>query len=51
MAEAEEKKEEEEFEFDSAGESLGYISLDQARVLAGQHAQQNTEFYGRRYAR
>ena len=50
MAE-EENKEEEKFEFDAAGEVLGYISLDQARVLAVQHARQNTEFYGRRYVR
>ena len=26
-----------------------YISLDQARVLAIQHARENTDFYGRRY--
>ena len=51
MAEEEGKKEEEKFEFDAAGQALEYISLDQARVLAIQHAQQNTEFYGRRYAR
>ena len=46
----EEKKEEEKFEFDAAGESLAYISLDHARVLAIQQAQQNTAFYGNRYA-
>ena len=38
-------------ELDSAGESLGYISLDQARVLAMEHARDNRDFYGRRYAR
>ena len=47
MAEDPEKKDEEKFELDSAGESLGYISLDQARVLALQHARDNREFYGR----
>ena len=31
------------------GKALGYISLDQARVLAIQHARENTDFYGRRY--
>ena len=36
-----EKKEEEKFELDSAGQAVEYISLDQARVLAVQHAQQN----------
>ena len=51
MPEEDEKKEEEKFEFDAAGEALGYVSLDHARVLAVQHAQRNPEFYGRRYAR
>ena len=51
MVEDEEKKEEEKFELTPEGESLGYISLDQARVLAVQHAQQHTDFYGSRYAR
>ena len=51
MAQEEEKKEEEKFEFDAAGEALGYISLDQARLRAMQHARDNTDFYGRRYAR
>ena len=51
MAQEEEKKEEEKFEFDAAGEALGYISLDQARVLAIEHAQHYIEYYGRRYAR
>ncbi|MBQ10552.1 MAG: hypothetical protein CMJ45_03270 [Planctomyces sp.] len=31
--------------FDSSGESLGYISMEQAGVLAIQHAQNNTGFY------
>ena len=51
MAQEEEKKEEEKFEFDAAGQALGYISLDQARVLAIEHARDNPEFYGRRYSR
>ena len=44
------KKEEEKFEFDSAGQALAYISLDQARVMALQHARDNRDFYGSRYA-
>ena len=51
MAEEEKKKEEEKLELDSAGESLGYISLEQARVLAIQHARDNPGFYGRAYSR
>ena len=43
------KKEEEKFEFDSAGEVVGYISMEQARVLATRHARENTDFYGRHY--
>ena len=46
----EEGKKEEKFEFTPEGEALGYISLDQARVLAVEHARDNTDFYGRRYA-
>ena len=42
MAEDEQKKEEEKFDFTSEGEAFGYISLDQARVLAVQHARENT---------
>lgn len=52
----EEDKEEDLFEkedkfeaFTPEGEALGYISVDQARVLAIQHARENTDFYGRRY--
>ena len=47
---AEEEKKEEKFEFDAAGQSVEYISLDQARVLAMEYARDNQEFYGRRYA-
>ncbi len=50
MAQEEEKKDEEKFEFDAAGQALEYISLDQARVLAIEHARDNRDFYGRRYA-
>ena len=50
MAEDEGRKDEEKFELDSAGESLGYISLEQARLLAIQHARDNRGFYGRAYA-
>ena len=39
-----EKKDEEKLEFTSEGETYGYISLDQARVLALQHARDNRDF-------
>jgi len=35
--------------FDSAGEAIEYISLDQARIVAIRHARENTDLYGRRY--
>ena len=44
MVEQESKKEEEKFEFDAAGEALDYISMDQARLRAMQHARDNTNF-------
>ena len=47
MAEDEGKKDEDKLEFDSTGQALGYISLDQARVLAMQHARDNRDVYGR----
>lgn len=47
MAEDESNKQEEKFEFTPEGEAIGYISLDQARVLALQHARDNRDFYGR----
>ena len=50
MAEDVGKEDEPKLQFDSAGEAAAYISLDQARVLALQHARDNTEFYGSRYA-
>ena len=49
MAEDQGKKEEEKFEFDSAGEALGYISLDQARILAMRTAREAPGEYGRRF--
>ena len=36
--------------FTPEGEALAYVSLDQARVLAIQHARENTSFYGPPYA-
>ena len=51
MVEEEAKKEEKKLEFTPEGETLGYISLDQARVLAMEHARDNRGFYGWRYAR
>ena len=51
MAEEAGKKEEEKFEFTFEGEALGYISLDQARVMAIEHAGDNRDFYGSRYSR
>ena len=48
MAE-EEGKQEEKFDFTAEGEALGYISLEQARVLAIEHARDNTDFYSPRY--
>ena len=44
---AQEGKDEHKLEFTPEGETLGYISLDQARVLALQHARDNRESYGR----
>ena len=36
--------------FTQEGETLGYISLEQARVLAMRHARDNADFYGPAYA-
>ena len=49
MAEDQEKKDEEKFEFDSAGQALGYISLDQARVLAMRTARESPSVLGPRF--
>ena len=50
MAE-EEKEKDEKFDFDSSGEALAYISLEQARIVAARHTRENRDFYGRRYSR
>ncbi|MCH8281054.1 MAG: hypothetical protein IIC96_10290, partial [Chloroflexi bacterium] len=50
MAEDQEKKEEEKFEFDSAGEALGYIGMDQAQVRAMQVATETPGDYGSAYS-
>ena len=49
MVDEESKKEEDKFEFDSAGEALGYISLDQAQVLAMRTARETPGAYGSAY--
>ena len=51
MAQDGDKKEEKLDSFTPTGEALGYITLEQARIQAIQHARDNTEFYGPRYAR
>ena len=50
MAEEQDKKDEAKFEFTAEGEALGYISLDQARLRAIQHAREHTDVYGPRYS-
>ena len=50
MAEVPDKKDEDKLEFTAEGEALGYISLDQARVLALRTARENTDFYGPTYS-
>ena len=42
-------KEEEKFEFTPEGEDLGYISLDQAKVLAMRTARESPGDYGNRF--
>lgn len=42
---AQDGKEEDKLEFTPEGETFSYISLDQARVLALQHARANREIY------
>ena len=49
MAEEEDKQNQDKFDFDQRGEAPAWISMDQARVLAIQHARDNTDFYGPRY--
>ena len=50
MAEDAGKKDDGKVALDSTGQAVAYIPLDQARVLALQHARDNRDFYGRRYA-
>ena len=50
MVDEEGKKDEDKVEFDSAGQVIGYLSLEQARVPVLRHARENTDLYGRRYA-
>ena len=50
MSKEESKNEEEQLKFTPEGETFGYISLDQARVRAIEHARDNREFYGLRYS-
>lgn len=45
----EEDKKEEKFDFDATGEALGYISLEQARVVAMRAARDNPGNYGRAF--
>jgi len=51
MVEDEGKEDEPKLEFDSAGQAIAYISLDQARVLALRHARDNRDLYRRGYER
>ena len=43
------EKEEDKFDFDSAGEKRGDVSLESARVLTIQPARDDSDFHGRRY--
>ena len=49
MAEDGGQNDKEKFDFDSAGQAPGYISLDQARVLAMRTARETPGEYGRRF--
>ena len=48
MAEEPDKKDD-KFEFTPEGESVEYISLGDARMMAIRHARDNTEIYGAEY--
>ena len=51
MAEDQGKEEEEQqLKFTPEGEDVGYISLDEARVLALRTASEDTDFYGPAYS-
>ncbi len=45
MTQEDDQKKEQQFGFTLEGEAIGYVSLDQARVLAIRHARENTAFY------
>ena len=47
MAEDERKQDADKLEFTPESETRGYISLDQARVVALQHTRDNREVHGR----
>ena len=51
MADEEGKQEEEKLEFTPEGETLGYISMEQARLLAMRSATESPGAYGRRFRR
>lgn len=44
---AQDGRDDNKLQFTPEGDALGYISLEQARVLALQHARDNREIYGR----
>ena len=50
MAEDAGKNDDGKVELDYTGQAVSYISLDQARVLVMEHARDNRDVYGRRYA-
>ena len=50
MAEEDSKEDFEKIEFTPEGETLGYISMEQARLLAMQTARDNPGNYGRRFS-
>ena len=50
MAEDDDIIQEKKFDFTPEGEVVWYISQEQASLRAMQHARDNREFYGRRYA-
>ena len=51
MVEDEGNQDDEKQKFTPEGETLGYISLEQARLLAMQTARDNPGNYGRRFSR
>ena len=49
MAEDQGKQDEEKFDYSDTIERVAYISLEEAKVLAMEHARDNAELYGPRY--